>query len=115
MLPRIAAELGVLVGLGQWLTTIYLLVIGIMVPTTSFWIGKFSTRQLFYTDMFSVILCTAALILAAILYAEQKRQRSKGNGVGGNAARAAEAFLEAALDRKRGVLRLFLFVEMRIN
>lgn len=50
-LPRIVAELEVSVGLGQWFTTIYLLVIGIMVPTTSFLIGKFSTRQLFYTCM----------------------------------------------------------------
>lgn len=50
-LPKIVADLGVSVGLGQWLTTIYLLVIGIMVPTTSFLIGKFSTRKLFYTCM----------------------------------------------------------------
>jgi len=48
-LPRIVNDLGVSVGLGQWLTTIYLLVIGIMVPTTSFLIGKFSTQKLFYT------------------------------------------------------------------
>ena len=50
-LPKIVADLGISVGLGQWLTTIYLLVIGIMVPTTSFLIGRFSTRQLFYTCM----------------------------------------------------------------
>lgn len=50
-LPRIVADLGISVGLGQWLTTIYMLVIGIMVPTTSFLIGKFSTRQLFMTCM----------------------------------------------------------------
>ncbi len=50
-LPHIVADLGISVGLGQWLTTIYMLVIGIMVPTTSFLIGRFSTRQLFYTCM----------------------------------------------------------------
>ena len=58
-LPKIVADLGISVGLGQWLTTIYLLVIGIMVPTTSFLIGRFSTRQLFYTCMsfFSPVPC----------------------------------------------------------
>ncbi len=46
-LPRIVGAFGVSVGIGQWLTTIYLLIIGVMVPATSFLIGKFSTRALF--------------------------------------------------------------------
>src|SRR5699024_7550108 len=44
-------EMGVSANTGQWLTTIFMLVNGIMIPVTAFLIERFTTRQLFTTAM----------------------------------------------------------------
>lgn len=78
-LPSIMNDLQIDAATVQWLTTIYLLVNGIMVPVTAFLLDKFTTRFLFFlsmglftvgtflsgiSDTFSMMLC--ARILQAI-------------------------------------------------
>lgn len=45
MMPGILGEFGVDVGLGQWLTTSYMLVLGVTVPVATFFSRRFSIRQ----------------------------------------------------------------------
>lgn len=46
-------------GTAQWVTSIYMLVNGIMVPITGFLIDRFSTRKLFFVSLISFIVGTA--------------------------------------------------------
>ncbi|MGA9230889.1 MAG: MFS transporter, partial [Exiguobacterium oxidotolerans] len=50
-LPSIMVSLDIQTSTAQWLTTGYMLVNGIMIPTSAFLVQKFSTRQLFLTAM----------------------------------------------------------------
>ena len=50
-LPSIMHELSVDATEGQWLTTVFLLVNGIMIPISAFLLGKFTTRHLFFAAM----------------------------------------------------------------
>ena len=77
-LPSIMKDFGINADKGQWLTTAFMLVNGIMIPITAFLIDKFSTRKLFIGAMciFSLgtILASIApnfniLLLARILQA----------------------------------------------
>ncbi|UOQ91722.1 DHA2 family efflux MFS transporter permease subunit [Halobacillus shinanisalinarum] len=63
-LPHIMADLNLEANTAQWLTSIFMLVNGIMIPITAFLIGRFTTRALFLTAMglFGVgtIICAIA-------------------------------------------------------
>ncbi|MFD3166855.1 MDR family MFS transporter [Herpetosiphon sp. NSE202] len=61
-LPRLQTEFQVEASTVQWLTTAYLLVMAVLIPTTGFLIQRFSTRTLFLTAMslFSFGTITAA-------------------------------------------------------
>ncbi|MDZ4910354.1 MFS transporter [Clostridium perfringens] len=50
-LPSIMSDFNVTANTAQWLTTIYMLVLGIMIPATPYLINRFSTRKLFITSM----------------------------------------------------------------
>lgn len=50
-LTDIMAQLNVGASTAQWLTTAYMLTIGIFIPTTAFLMQKFTTRQLYITAM----------------------------------------------------------------
>lgn len=50
-IPPIMEEMGVSANTGQWLTTIFMLVNGIMIPITAFLMERYTTRQLFTTAM----------------------------------------------------------------
>lgn len=50
-LPTIVSEFGISVTTGQWLTSIFQLVMGVMVPLTAFLTRRFSTRQIVITSM----------------------------------------------------------------
>ncbi|MCC0649484.1 MDR family MFS transporter [Clostridioides sp. ZZV15-6598] len=50
-LPNIMSDFKITADVGQWLTTIYLLIAGIIIPTTAYLINRFSTRKLFITSM----------------------------------------------------------------
>ncbi|RNF39709.1 DHA2 family efflux MFS transporter permease subunit [Planococcus salinus] len=77
-LPHIMADLEINENTAQWLTTVFMLVNGVMIPVTAFLIGKFSTRALFLTAMSlfaaGTIVCALApgfpvLILGRIIQA----------------------------------------------
>ncbi|WP_413378809.1 DHA2 family efflux MFS transporter permease subunit [Alkalihalobacillus sp. 1P02AB] len=50
-IPPIIVEMGVTPNSAQWLTTVFMLVNGIMIPVSAFLIERFTTRQLFLTAM----------------------------------------------------------------
>lgn len=62
-LPHIMDDLQITANTAQWLTTVFMLVNGVMIPVTAFLIGKFSTRALFLTAMG---LFTIGTIIAAL-------------------------------------------------
>ncbi len=77
-LPSIMEDLHITAAEGQWLTTAFLLVNGIMIPITAYFIDRFTTRQLFLSSMLMFAVGTAVagfagsfavLLLARILQA----------------------------------------------
>ncbi|RBP99223.1 MDR family MFS transporter [Bifidobacterium xylocopae] len=50
-LPTIVGEFGITLTTGQWLTSVFQLVMGVMVPLTGFLTKRFSTRQIVITSM----------------------------------------------------------------
>lgn len=58
-LPSIMDSLNITAVEGQWLTTAFLLVNGIMIPITAYLIDKFTTRQLFLISMILFAIGTA--------------------------------------------------------
>lgn len=50
-LPIIVSEFGISVTTGQWLTSVFQLVMGVMVPLTAFLTRRFSTRQIVICSM----------------------------------------------------------------
>lgn len=70
-LPAFMTDFGITANSAQWVTTVFMLVNGIMIPTTAFLIQKFTTRTLFMTAMglFSAgtILCALAPTFAVLL------------------------------------------------
>lgn len=70
-LPAFMRDFGVTANSAQWVTTIFMLVNGIMIPTTAFLIQKFTTRTLFLTalGLFSIgtVLCALAPTFAVLL------------------------------------------------
>lgn len=50
-LPTIVREFGISVTTGQWMTSVFQLVMGIMVPLTAFLTRRFSTRHIVITSM----------------------------------------------------------------
>lgn len=64
-IPPIMEEMGVSANTGQWLTTIFMLVNGIMIPVTAFLMERFTTRHLFTTAM---SIFTLGTLFAAIAF-----------------------------------------------
>jgi len=62
-LPKIMVDLHLTENAGQWLQSAFLLVNGIMIPITAFFIGRFTTRRLFLTavGLFSLGTLTSAI------------------------------------------------------
>src|SRR5699024_710890 len=56
--PHIMLEFDLTENTGQWVTTIFMLVNGIMIPITAFLMETFSTKRLFTTSMSLFILGT---------------------------------------------------------
>ncbi|MDY0394947.1 MDR family MFS transporter [Virgibacillus halophilus] len=50
-IPPIMKEMRISANTAQWLTTVFMLVNGVMIPVTAFLIERFSTRQLFISAM----------------------------------------------------------------
>ena len=65
-LPALMRDFNITTGTVQWVTSVYMLVSGIMVPISGYLIDKFSTRKLFAgalaTFMVGTLLCAVAPI-----------------------------------------------------
>ena len=61
-LPSIMREFSITATQGQWLTTAYMLINGIMVPITAYLVNRFTTRQLY---LFSMIVFSIGTFVAA--------------------------------------------------
>jgi len=61
-LPQLSEALDVSVNTVQWLTSSYLLVLGVLVPVTAFLVQRFTTRQLF----FAMGLFSAGTLIAGL-------------------------------------------------
>lgn len=63
-LPALMRDFNITTGTVQWVTSVYMLVSGIMVPISGYLIDKFSTRKLFAgalaTFMVGTLLCAVA-------------------------------------------------------
>ena len=55
-LPSIMTDLNITAVQGQWLTTAYMLINGIMIPITAYFIDRFTTRQLYLASMILIFL-----------------------------------------------------------
>lgn len=61
-LPSIMKEFSITATQGQWLTTAYMLINGIMVPITAYLVNRFTTRQLY---LFSMVVFSIGTFVAA--------------------------------------------------
>ena len=77
-LPSLMSEFNVSAGTAQWVTTIYMLISGIMVPISGYFMDKYPTRKLFFLSMglflVGTILCAicpnfALLIIGRVFQA----------------------------------------------
>ncbi len=62
-LPRLMEDLSVTARTGQWLATVFMLTLAIVIPTTGFLLQRLTTRQVFVTAM---ILFSTGTLLAAV-------------------------------------------------
>jgi DHA2 family lincomycin resistance protein-like MFS transporter len=62
-LPRLMEDLSVTARTGQWLATVFMLTLAIVIPTTGFLLQRLTTRQVFVTAM---ILFSSGTLLAAV-------------------------------------------------
>ncbi|MEG0504642.1 MAG: DHA2 family efflux MFS transporter permease subunit [Raoultibacter sp.] len=72
MMPAILGEFSVDVGLGQWLTTSYMLVLGVTVPVATFFARRFSARRHVFIALGfffagALLACTASNFWALLL------------------------------------------------
>ncbi|HEC2202675.1 TPA: multidrug efflux MFS transporter [Staphylococcus delphini] len=63
ILPEIMKTFSITSSSAQWITTIFMLVNGIMIPITAFLINKFSLRKLFFTSIGLLILGTLICLI----------------------------------------------------
>lgn len=82
-LPSIMRDLKITASDGQWLTTAFMLVNGIMVPITAYLINKFTTRQLFIAAMlfFSGGTTLAALATSFSMLLSGRVLQAMGAGI----------------------------------
>lgn len=65
-LPAFMADFGITASDAQWVTTLFMLVNGIMIPVTAFLIQRFSTRAMFMTAMGLFIVGTIVAAAAPV-------------------------------------------------
>lgn len=62
--PKLMIEMHITATTAQWLTTGYVLVVGILVPVTAFLIHTFTTKQLFLTAMIIFLIGTICAVFS---------------------------------------------------
>ena len=63
MLSSVCAEFGIAEGVGQWLTTSYMLVLGIVVPLSSYFMGRFRLKDL---TLIAIALFAMGALVSAV-------------------------------------------------
>src|SRR5699024_7262384 len=94
--PEIMREFNLTENCGQWVTTIFMLINGIMIPISAFLMETFTTRRLFIVSMatfiFGSIVCAVSLnfpmlmagrIIQAAGAGIRSEERRVGKGSGG--------------------------------
>lgn len=81
-LPAFMVDFGITANTAQWVTTLFMLINGIMIPATAFLIQKFTTRTMFIAAMgiFAVgtIICAIAPVYAVLLLGRVVQAASGG-------------------------------------
>jgi len=81
-LPSLMNDFQVTTAAVQWVVTIYMLVNGVLIPTTAFLMEKFTTRQLFISAMglfsFGTLLCGLAPVFGVILFGRMVQAAGAG-------------------------------------
>lgn len=69
-LSKIMSDIGIAPSTAQWLSTGYLLVIGVLIPVTAYLIQRFTTRTLFLTAMgiFTIGTFVAAISQGSLFF-----------------------------------------------
>lgn len=82
-LPAVASDLGISLATGQWLTSGYSLVMGVMMPLTAFLITRFPTKKLYLTglgiSLAGLLLCAIAPNFGIVMIA--RGLQAIGNGI----------------------------------
>ena len=86
-LPSIMEDLHITAAEGQWLTTAFLLVNGIMIPITAYFIDRFTTRQLFLSSMLMF-----AVGNGRSRFCRQLRRSPAGQDTPGHGRRRSDAY-----------------------
>ena len=63
MLSSVCVEFGIVEGVGQWLTTSYMLVLGVVVPLSSYFMGRFRLKDL---TLIAIALFAVGALVSAI-------------------------------------------------
>ena len=81
-LPAFMVEFGITANTAQWVTTLFMLVNGIMIPATAFLIQKFTTRTMFFAAMgiftLGTVICAAAPAYPVLLLGRVVQAASGG-------------------------------------
>ena len=81
-LPAFMADFDITANSAQWVTTLFMLVNGIMIPATAFLIQKFSTRTMFFAAMgifaLGTVICAIAPVYAVLLLGRVVQAASGG-------------------------------------
>ena len=78
-LPALMRDFNITTGTVQWVTSVYMLVSGIMVPISGYLIDKFSTRKLFAGALATFMVCAVAPNFVLLLVG--RILQSAGSGV----------------------------------
>jgi len=81
-LPAFMADFGITANAAQWVTTLFMLVNGIMIPATAFLIQKFTTRTMFFAAMgvfaLGTVICAIAPVYPVLLLGRVVQAASGG-------------------------------------
>jgi EmrB/QacA subfamily drug resistance transporter len=81
-LPAFMVDFDITANTAQWVTTLFMLVNGIMIPATAFLIQKFTTRTMFFAAMgiftLGTIICAIAPVYAVLLLGRVVQAASGG-------------------------------------
>ncbi|MGO2558186.1 MDR family MFS transporter [Brachybacterium sp.] len=81
-LPAFMVDFGITANTAQWVTTLFMLVNGIMIPATAFLIQKFTTRTMFFAAMgifaLGTVICAIAPVYGVLLLGRVVQAASGG-------------------------------------